>query len=473
MMEPINEACGVFGVYYPQKKVDAAGLVYYGLYALQHRGQESSGMTVHEDGCMRTYKQVGLVGDVFTHEVLEELGRGNIAIGHVRYSTTGSCGQINAQPIVIENEKLKMSLAHNGNLVNAEELRKKLTPENTPILSTSDSELIAHTIARETYETGNIEVAIEKAMNQIDGAYSLTIMTPEKLIAVRDEHGFRPLCYGRMRDDGYVVASESCALSAVGAEFVRDVDPGEIIVFDEEGVHSITTHCHKVAESLCVFEFIYFARPDSIIEGSSVHQARLRAGAYLALEYPAQADVVIGVPDSGIDAAIGFSRQSGIPYGIGLIKNKYIGRTFIQPEPQSRRDQVDIKLSPVEATVKGKRVILIDDSIVRGTTSAQIVHKLRQAGATEVHLRISAPPFLYPCFYGTDIDSSEKLIAYNHTIEEIQKILNVDSLGYLSIPDAVRIAEKHEGKGFCTACFSGVYTTRIPQETSKEKFENQ
>ena len=308
-------------------------------------------------------------------------------------------------------------------------------------------------------------------MNRIKGAYSLVIMSPSKLIAVRDPNGFRPVCYGKTPDGRYVVASESCALDSVGAEFIRDLEPGEIVVFSDSGIDSIKEHCGKVKQSSCVFEYIYFARPDSVVDGVSVHDARVRAGAYLALEHPVQADVVIGVPDSGIDAAIGFSRQSGIPYGMGFIKNKYIGRTFIAPGQKSREDKVRIKLNPISEVVNNKRVVLIDDSIVRGTTSARIVNLLRDAGAKEVHMRVSAPPFIKPCYYGTDIDSEEMLIAHNHTVEEIARIIGVDSLGYLSVGDVEKIAAGGSCKGFCTACFNGSYPTEIPSQRNKNRFE--
>jgi amidophosphoribosyltransferase len=296
-------------------------------------------------------------------------------------------------------------------------------------------------------------------------------MSASKLIAVRDENGFRPLCYGQTADGRYVVASESCALEAVGATLIRDLRAGEILVFDKDGIRSITDHCDKKPSSLCVFEYIYFARPDSVIDGCTVHTARMRAGAFLSLEHPVQADVVIGVPDSGLDAALGYSRQSGIPYEIGFIKNKYIGRTFIAPGQKSREDKVRIKLNPIAEVVKGKRVVMIDDSIVRGTTSARIVRLLRDAGATEIHMRVSAPPFLNPCYYGTDIDSSENLIACHHSVEEIAKIIGVDTLGYLSIGSVKQIARGLNGLGYCTACFSGDYPTAIPSETQKDRFE--
>lgn len=469
-MSEIREECGVFGIFSP-RTTNVAQSVYYGLFALQHRGQESCGIVVNDDGVFQSYKDVGLVETVFTPSALALLGDGNMAVGHVRYGTTGSSDRINAQPIVVNHIKGRMALAHNGNLVNSHELREQLELCGSIFHTSSDTEVISFIITKERLTAPSIEEAINRAMCKLQGAYSLVIMSPSKLIAVRDEHGFRPICYGQTEDGSYVVASESCALDAVGASFIRDLEPGEIVIFDKTGVRTNTEHCGKAPKSLCVFEYIYFARPDSVIDGASVHAARLRAGAFLALEHPAQADVVIGVPDSGIDAAIGFSRQSGIPYGIGFIKNRYIGRTFISPGQKSREDKVKIKLNPISDTVRGKRVVLIDDSIVRGTTSARIVKLLREAGATEVHLRVSAPPFMNPCYYGTDIDSRETLIACNHTIPEIADMIGVNSLGYLSIDSVPKLACGGDSTGFCAACFSGDYPTAEPTSTPKNRFE--
>ena len=467
----INEECGVFGLWSPHP-ADVSLTAYYGLYALQHRGQESAGIAVNDDGVFRYYRDLGLVNDVFTPAQIEKLGTGRMAVGHVRYSTSGITNRINAQPIVVNHSKGRMALAHNGNLVNSYELRTQLENEGCIFQSTTDTEVISYVITRERIQTGSLEEAVCRAMDKIKGAYSLVIMSPSKLIAVRDEHGFRPLCYGVTEDGIYVVASESCALDAVGAKLIRDIKPGEILIFDDNGIRSIETHCGKVQPSMCVFEYIYFARPDSVIDGCSVHEARVRAGAFLALEHPVQADVVIGVPDSGIDAAIGYARQSGVPYAVGLIKNKYIGRTFIAPTQKARENLVRIKLNPVAEVLRGKRVILIDDSIVRGTTSARIVKLIREAGAKEVHMRVSAPPFLNPCYYGTDIDSKENLIACHHTVEETAKIIGVDSLGYLSVRNALEIAKGAAGNGnFCAACFNGEYPTEVPSNTAKNRFE--
>lgn len=469
-MSSLREECGVFGII-KNEKSDVAHDAYYGLFALQHRGQESAGIVVNDDGLFKSYKDVGLVNDVFDREAISSLGEGNMAVGHVRYGTTGTDGRLNAQPIMVNHIKGRMALAHNGNLTNSYELRRMLELSGSIFHTTSDTEVISYIITKERINSKSIEEAIGKAMGTIKGAYSLVIMSPSKLIAVRDPNGFRPLCYGTTEDGGYVIASESAALDAVGATLVRDVRPGEIIVFSKDGVKSITDHCNDAKQSVCVFEYIYFARPDSVIDGCSVHSSRLRAGAFLALEHPVQADIVIGVPDSGIDAAIGFSRQSGIPYGIGFIKNKYIGRTFISPGQKSREDKVKIKLNPIKETVSGKRVVLIDDSIVRGTTSARIVNLIREAGAKEVHVRISAPPFVNPCYYGTDIDSRDSLIACNHTTEEIAKIIGADSLGYLSVDNVKKIAQGEHCKGFCTGCFGSEYPAQVPSETKKDRFE--
>lgn len=469
-MAEIREECGVFGVIGPEIS-DVASTAYYGLFALQHRGQESCGIVVNDDGIFRAYKDVGLVNDVFTAEAMAELGMGTMAVGHVRYGTTGNRGRTNAQPIVVNHIKGRMALAHNGNLVNSFELREELEMAGSIFHTTSDTEVISYLITKERLAAPSIEEAVNRAMYRLRGAYSLVIMSPSKLIAVRDEKGFRPLCYGRCDDGRYVIASESCALDTVGAHFVRDLEPGEIVVFDGKDIRSIKDHCSAAKKSLCVFEYIYFARPDSFIEGVSVHEARKRAGRFLADEHPVDADIVIGVPDSGIDAAIGYSERSGIPYGMGFIKNKYIGRTFISPGQASREDKVKIKLNPIASTVRGKRVIMIDDSIVRGTTCARIVRLLREVGATEVHIRISAPPFLNPCYYGTDIDSRDMLIACHHTIPEIAEIVGADSLGYLSVDNVVRLAGDDRCGDFCRACFDGVYPTDVPSSTQRDRFE--
>ena len=468
-MANIHEECGVFGISVPGM-THAASVTYNALYALQHRGQESAGMAINDDGVITSHKDVGLVSEVFTPEILEHLGHGSMAVGHVRYATTGRKSRINAQPMVINHVKGSMALAHNGNLTNAAELREKLELSGAIFHTTSDTEVIAYTITAQRLTAPSIEEAVDAAMDIIQGAYSLVLMSSTKLIAARDPNGFRPLCIGTMEDGGYVFASESCALDAIGAHFLRDVEPGEIVIADGNGLRSIRTHCNGRKSSLCVFEFIYFARPDSVIDGASVHEARLRAGAFLALEHPVQADIVIGVPDSGLDAAMGYARQSGIPYGIGFIKNKYIARTFIAPGQKSREDKVRIKLNPIASVVKGKRVVMIDDSIVRGTTSQRIVKLLRDAGAKEVHVRVSAPPFLHPCYFGTDIDSRDHLIACNHTTEEIAEIIGADSLGYLSV-DSVHKLAVGCGCTFCDGCFTGNYPVAVPETREKFRFE--
>ena len=465
----IHEECGVFGIRTPQT-ADVASYAYYALYALQHRGQESAGIVVNDDGVFTSYRDVGLVNEVFPRQRLTELGTGTIAVGHVRYGTTGSDNKRNVQPILVNHFKGRMALAHNGNLTNSQELRRELESRGSIFQTTTDSEVIAYLIVQERLKCGSIEAAVSAAMNRIEGAYSLVLSSPTKLIAVRDPHGFRPLCMGRLKDGAVVFASETCALDAIGAAFERDIRPGEIVVADQDGIRSDTTHCGKAEKRLCVFEFIYFARPDSVIDGSSVHIARQRAGAFLALEHPVQADIVIGVPDSGLDAAMGYARQSGIPYGMGFIKNKSIGRTFISPTQTMRENEVNIKLNPIRSVVEGKRVVLIDDSIVRGTTCRRTIDLLRRAGAKEIHMRVSAPPFVSECYYGTDIDDKNKLIANHHSVEEIAKIIGVDSLGYLSIEDVVKLADNTKG-GFCTACFGGGYPTAIPQEGGKDRFE--
>lgn len=463
----IHEECGVFGVFAPNR-TEVATLTYYGLYALQHRGQEACGISVNDDGVIYSYKDLGLVGDVFNSNNLSKLPKGNMAVGHVRYSTTGGTDRKNCQPIEVNHQKGKMAIAHNGNLSNSYELKNKLELDGAIFHTTSDTETIAYIITRERLKTKSIEEAIEKTMYTIDGAYSLCVMSPQKIIACRDPYGFRPLCYGKCEDGSYIIASESCALSAVGAEFIRDLLPGEILVFSKDGISSITTHCNTKPKKTCIFEYIYFARPDSEIDGKSVHDARRKAGRILAETYPVDADVVIGVPDSGLDAALGYAEKAGIPYGIGLIKNKYIGRTFISPTQESRVDQVRIKLSAVPSTVKDKCIVLIDDSIVRGTTSGRIVKLLREAGAKKIHMRVSAPPFLHPCYYGTDIDSEEHLIASKYSVEEIAKMIGADSLGYLPKD---KLSELIYSDEYCSACFDGDYPTAVFPEAPKNKFE--
>ncbi len=469
MQGMIHEECGVFGIR-RKENTDVAHSVYLGLTALQHRGQEAAGIAVNEDRVIRYHKGLGLVHEVFDKRTIEELGAGNIAVGHVRYSTSGGNSVINAQPMVVKHVKGQLALCHNGNLTNSFELRRELELSGCIFQTSSDTEVISYLITRHRLQSPSIEEAVEKTMDQLTGAYSLVMMSPTKLIAARDPHGLRPLCCGTLEDGSYVFASESCALDAVGAAHLRELDPGEIVVVDADGVRSIRTHCGKKEHKLCVFEYVYFARPDSTIEGASVHEARRRAGMFLAKEHPCDADVVIGVPDSGIDAALGYAEASGIPYGVGLVKNKYIGRTFIAPDQKSRSGLVRLKLNTIDSALKGKRIVLIDDSIVRGTTSAHIVKLIRQAGAKEVHMRVSAPPFLFPCYYGTDVDSKNSLIANGHTVEEIAKMIDVDSLGFLSVENVKNLAGRPEA--VCAACFNGLYPTPVSQFSDKERFEN-
>ena len=468
MFDQIKEECGVFGIY-SKDTMDVASQTYFALYALQHRGQESCGIVVNDKGILSYHKDLGLVPDVFNEGNLRKLGMGNIAIGHVRYSTTGKSNRSNAQPLVVRHIKGPMAIAHNGNLVNARDLREKYELNGGIFHNTNDTEVISYAITEQRLIQPSIEKAVEQAMYKFKGAYSLVIMSPKKLIAARDPQGFRPLCMGETETGAIVFASESCALDSIGARFIRDVEPGEIIIVDKNGAHSLKTHCGQKT-SMCVFEYVYIARPDSVIEGSSVHQARLNAGKKLWQESPVEADVVVGVPDSGLDAALGFSMASGIPYGVGFIKNRYVGRTFIQPSQSQRSNSVRIKLNVIKDVVKGKRVVLIDDSIVRGTTSARIVNLIREAGATEVHMRISSPPFTNPCYFGIDIDSKENLIACQMSIEEIAKEIGADSLGYPSIEGVKNIAENAKCN-FCTGCFTGEYPIRVPKEMPKDKFE--
>ena len=467
-MSGLNEECGVFGIYRGATG-DVASLCYYALFALQHRGQESAGIAVNDGGVFRYVKGEGLVGEVFGAEKLAALGKGEIAVAHVRYATTGGKQLQNVQPLIVNHCKGSLALCHNGNLSNSFELRRKLEEQGAIFHTTTDSEIISYTIVQKRLQVGSIEKAVLAAMDEIEGAYSLVICSPQKLIAVRDPHGFRPLCYGVKEDGSVVFASESCALDAVGAKLVRDIKPGEMAVVDKDGIRFDTSKCGSVPKRFCVFEYIYFARPDSVIDGASVGLCRRRAGEFLAKEHPAEADLVIGVPDSGLEAAIGYSRASGIPYAIGFTKNKYIARTFISPEQSLREQGVEIKLNPIRDVVKDKRIVLIDDSIVRGTTCRRIANMLWRAGAKEIHLRVSAPPFIRPCFYGTDIDCADVLIANRFSPSELAAEIGVTSLGYLSLENVKRLAG--EDTGFCTACFGGEYPTAVPDKTEKNRFE--
>ena len=463
-MSTIQEECGVFAIISPQKS-EVASSTYYGLFALQHRGQQGCGITVNDDGLFSTYKDIGIVNDVFTRQNLEKLGEGSMAIGQVLYASA-SITRDHVQPIVVDHTKGRLAISSNVCLINAPELREEFELKGSIFHTNSDAELILHILVEERLRAKSIEDAVLNAIPRLEGAYSFVVMSPKKIIAVRDPRGFKPLCYGSRDDGSIVIASESCALNAAGAKLIRDIQPGEVMVFEKNNIKSFTNYCNKKTRSLCIFEYVYFARPDSVMDGASVHAARINAGRFLAKEHPVDADVVIGVPDSGLDAALGYSRESGIPYGIGFLKNKYIGRTFIAPGQKTREDKVKIKLNPISDTLKGKRVIMIDDSIVRGTTCERIVNLVREAGATEVHLRISSPPFLNPCYYGTDATNSDTLIASHHTVDEIAKIIGVDSLGYLSLEGIKKIACGNDC-GYCTACFDGLYPTPKPSSTER------
>ena len=461
-MSSIHEECGVFGIY-DFDGGDVASNIYYGLFALQHRGQESAGIAVTDtEGparSVRLHKNMGLVNDVFDPEIISRLS-GNLGVGHVRYSTAGSSVRENAQPLVINYVKGILAMAHNGNLVNSEELREELEYSGAIFQTTIDSELIAYHIARERLNSNNVEGAVLNACRKLKGAYSLVIASPRKLIGARDPYGFKPLCIGKL-NNSYILSSETCAIETVGGEFVRDVLPGEIVTITrEQGITSdMTMAIEKEKQGRCVFEYIYFARPDSYFDGVSVYDARFLSGRFLAEDSPQDADLVVGVPESGTIAAMGFSEESGIPYGAAFIKNTYVGRTFIKPGQSDRKDSVNLKLNIHKELIKDKRLIIIDDSIVRGTTSARLVKMLRDAGAREVHFRIASPPFLWQCFFGTDIPERRQLIAYRNSLEEIREYLNADSLAYLKTERLKQIAG---GLPICTGCFTGIYPEDTP-----------
>ena len=468
--EKLREECGVFGMYDLDGK-DVAASIYYGLFALQHRGQESCGIAVSETngpkGKVTSYKGMGLVNEVFTGEELEQM-RGDIGVGHVRYSTAGASTRENAQPLVLNYVKGTLALAHNGNLINAPELREELAYSGAIFQTTIDSEVVAYHIARERVKTKNVESAVLNAMKKIKGAYSLVIMSPRKLIGARDPFGFKPLCIGR-RDNAYIITSETCALETLGAEYIRDIEPGEVVTITKDGIKSDTSMClPKEQQARCIFEYIYFARPDSHIDGVSVYGSRIKAGRFLAMDSPVEADIVVGVPESGNAAAMGYAMESGIPYGTAFVKNSYVGRTFIKPKQSTRESSVKIKLNVLREAVAGKRVIMIDDSIVRGTTSDRIVKMLRDAGATEVHMRVSSPPFLWPCYFGTDVPAREQLIAYNRSVEEICQMIGADSLGYLRIE---RLKELVDGLDICEGCFTGNYPMEPPKDDIRGEYE--
>jgi amidophosphoribosyltransferase len=467
----LKEECGVFGIYDFDGN-DVASTIYYGLFALQHRGQESCGIAVSETngpkGKVTSKKGMGLVNEVFTQDGLEVM-KGDIGVGHVRYSTAGASTIENAQPLVLNYVKGTLALAHNGNLINAAELRHDLEYTGAIFQTTIDSEVIAYHIARERLNTKTVEEAVNEACKKIKGAYSLVVMSPRKLIGARDPYGFRPLCIGK-RENSYILASESCALDTIGAEFVRNVLPGETVTITPENgiVSDLSRALPTEKEARCIFEYIYFARPDSHIDGVGVYASRIKAGRFLAKDCPVEADLVVGVPESGNAAALGYSLESGIPYGTAFIKNGYVGRTFIKPKQSSRESSVKVKLNVLKEAVNGKRVIMIDDSIVRGTTSDRIVKMLRDAGAKEVHVRISSPPFLWPCYFGTDVPARDQLIAYNRSIEDIRQIIGADSLGYLDID---RLSEMADGLGICKGCFNGEYPIEPPKDDIRGDFE--
>ncbi len=471
ILDEPREECGVFGMYDFSGEENVASTIYYGLLALQHRGQESCGIAVSDTegpkGQVLSRKGMGLVNENFDEDDMEAL-RGNIGVGHVRYSTAGASTIENAQPLVLHYIKGTLAMAHNGNLVNSPQLQRELSRTGAIFQTTTDSELIAYEIARARINTGSVEEAVSKAMERLKGSYSLVIMSPRKLIGARDPFGFRPLCIGK-RGKAWILASESCALDTVGAEFVRDVEPGEIVTISPRyGIHSDRSHCIRSGKTArCIFEYIYFGRADSVIDRVSVYNSRILAGKFLAQDSPVEADLVIGVPESGSVAALGFSMESGIPYGQGFVKNGYVGRTFIKPKQQSRESAVEVKLNPLRPAVEGKRIVMVDDSIVRGTTSDRIVRMLREAGATEVHMRVSSPPFLYPCYFGTDIPEREQLIAYNRTEEEIRDMIGADSLGYLKME---RLSEIVEGLPICKGCFSGEYPIAPPTEDIRGEY---
>ena len=461
-----EEACGVFGVFAPGE--DVAKLTYFGLYALQHRGQESAGIATFNGEQVHLHKEMGLVSQVFIESILNQMP-GSLAVGHTRYSTTGSSRVVNAQPAVLETRLGSLALAHNGNLVNTANLREELQRSDCNLVTTTDSELIAFALAEEI-NTGSewLEGAI-RAFGRCKGAFSLVIGTPVGMMGVRDPNGVRPLVIGTLgsNPERYVLASETCGLDIIGATYLRDVEPGELVWITQEGMASFHW-AQQPQRKLCIFEMIYFARPDSVMNTESLYTYRLRLGRQLAQEAPTQADVVIGVPDSGVPAAIGFSQASGIPYAEGLIKNRYVGRTFIQPTQTMRESGIRMKLNPLKDVLAGKRVVIVDDSIVRGTTSTKLVKALRDAGAVEVHMRVSSPPVTHPCFYGIDTDSQDQLIAATKTVEEIAKLLEVNSLAYLSREGMLK-ATQEDPNSFCSACFTGDYPIQIPEQVKRAK----
>ena len=469
MFENVKEACGVYGIYSMKSREPLAPIISVGLSALQHRGEESCGIAINRDGIISYRKDLGLVSKVFPKHRLDELPEGKMGIGHNRYSTTGEAKKENAQPMVVRHKKGNLAVVHNGNLTNANELRAELEEKGAIFSTTTDTEVICYVIVQERLKAKSIEEAVQNAMKRLKGSYSLIIMSSTKLIAVRDPQGFKPLCMGRTENE-IVFASESCALDITGAEFERDVKPGEIIIVTNNEIQSIETGKDE-PKGLCVFEYMYFARPDSILDGISVHKFREDAGRCLARQAPVDADIVAGVPDSGLDAALGYSKESGVHYDMAFTKSKYIGRTFIQNTQDTRRELVGLKLNPIKTTVKDKRIVLIDDSIVRGTTITKIIAVLRKAGAKEVHLRIASPAFMDVCYFGTDIDNKEQLVTYNRTVEEVRKLIGADSLEYLSLDSLKEITKDCKVPALCTGCFTGKYPVEVPKEINKNTFE--
>lgn len=460
--DKFKEECGVFGIY-SRENLDIASITYYGLYALQHRGQESAGIAVSDGENVICHKEMGLVNEVFNKSVLDEM-KGISAIGHVRYSTTGSSNVNNAQPILGRYKLGNIAIAHNGNLVNADIIRELLEDGGCIFQTTNDSEVILNLIARGAKR--GIEQAVLDAIQAVKGSYAIVILTENKLIGVRDQNGIRPLCIGKL-NDSYILCSESCALDSIGAELVRDVRPGEIVIIDENGIKSIN-FSERAKQEVCAFEYIYFARPDSTIDGINVYSSRVKAGEELYKENPIKADIVIGVPDSGVPAAVGYSKASGIPYEIGFVKNRYVGRTFISPSQELREKAVSVKLNPLKVNIEGKSVVLIDDSIIRGTTSRRLVEALRKAGAKEVHFRIASPVVKYPCYFGIDTPYRKELIGAQLDIEDIRNEIGVDSLSYLSLEGLLKSLGSNK---FCLGCFNGVYPVAAPMETDKNHLE--
>ncbi len=469
MLDEIKEECGVFGIYAKTSKEELIGQVCVGLSALQHRGEESCGVAINEDGIIHFHKDVGLVSEVFTKEVQRSMPEGKMAIGHVRYSTTGGSKKENAQPMVVRHKKGNLAIVHNGNITNAVELKRELEEQGAIFTTTSDTEIICHVIVRERLKTASIEEAVKNTMKILKGAYSLLVLSPQKLIAVRDPQGFKPLCMGYLGED-IVFASESCALDITGATFERDIEPGEMVIVTNNHI-TVEKVLPEERKGLCVFEYIYFARPDSTIDGINVHIFREKAGRCLAQQAPVDADIVAGVPDSGNDAALGYSKESKIPYDIVFVKSKYVGRTFIQNTQNKRKKLVNLKLNPLHHTVKGKKIVLVDDSIVRGTTITRIIKALKEAGAKEVHIRVASPAFVDVCYFGTDVDKKENLIANGKTVEQIRQEIGADSLEFLSLRSLQEITKDCQVKGFCHGCFTGKYPIEVPKEIDKDRFE--